>query len=116
MRIALFVILSIFIISLLSVLLVDTITGNTSITEHCGSGRTYAFYRTPEEKDAVEYMWRRAGFIPVSYEEAPESFQQSGTDGFLCLRRMNREELAQEHMLERRSVVTIGSSFRMNKT
>ena len=116
MRIALLTILLISLISLISVVIVDEITGNASITQQCGSGRTYAFYRTPEEKDAVEYMWRRAGFMPVSYEEAPESFQQSGTDGFLCLRRMSREELAQEHMLERRSVVTIGSSFRMNKS
>lgn len=107
---------AIFLLSLLSTILVDTITGNVPITENCGGQRTYAFYRTLEEKDAVEHMWRKAGFIPESWEEAPESFKSSGRMGFFCLRRMTRQELEQEHMLERTSVVTRGSSKAMNRT
>src|SRR3989344_4498391 len=103
-------------ISLLTVLLADTINGNVSITPNCGGQRTYAFYRTLEEKTAVEHMWRKAGFIPESWEEAPDSFKASGMMGFFCLRRMTRQELEQEHMLERTSVVTRGSSKPMNRT
>jgi hypothetical protein len=111
MRFILFSLLSIFLICFTVVLTVNSITGQVPITPNCGGERTYAFYRTLEEKADVEAMWRQAGFIPTTYEEAPDSFQSSGYTGFMCMRRMTRQELQQDHMRQRDRVITQGSSI-----
>ncbi len=102
---------SIVFISLLTVLVYDSLTGAIPVTPNCGADRTYAFYRTLEEKARAEDMWMHAGFIPTYYEESPESFHASGYLGFMCLRRMTREELGQEHMLQRERVMTEHTSI-----
>ncbi len=96
--------------SIFALLVMSTITGNLVNTPNCQGRHTYAFYRTLAERQGVEQMYKQAGFAVVSDEPAPESFQKSGYRGFLCMRRMNNQELMQETMRERSRVVTIGSS------
>ena len=91
-----------------SVLVVDTMTGRLSNSEGCSGGHVYAFYRTPEEKERVEYMWYKAGFFPVAREQSPASF---GDTNFLCLRRLTDEEKKVSEV-KRESVVNTGSSYR----
>ncbi len=110
MRFLFYSLFFIVIISTLTVILVDSITGNIPITPNCGAQRTYAFYRTLEEKEAAERMWRQAGFIPELFEEQRSNYNNE-VNGYWCLRRMTREELKQEHMLERDRVITQGSSL-----
>ena len=95
----------------MTVITINSITGNVVNTPNCGADRTYAFYRTLEEKQRVEAMWEQAGFVPVSYEVAPESFHASGRIGLMCMRRMTLQELGQEHMWPRDSVITEGGSI-----
>ncbi|MEM3154026.1 MAG: hypothetical protein QW165_00465 [Candidatus Woesearchaeota archaeon] len=111
MRFYFFILFSIFLVSTLAVITADTITGNIPKTPNCGAERTYAFYRTLEEKQRAEAMWEQAGFVPVGYEVAPDSFHPSGRIGFMCLRRKTLQELGQEHMWQRDRVVTEGSSI-----
>lgn len=96
--------------SILTLMMLSSITGNVVNTPNCPAGHTYAFYRTLAEKQAVEQAWMQAGYIPVSFEPAPASFESSGEKGFMCMRRMTYEELQQAHMRERSRVVTKGSS------
>ena len=61
-------------------------------------------------------MYLQAGFIPVAYDYAPESFRESGSNGLLCMRRMTNEEMQKlgdpgPQMMQRQRVVTIGGSF-----
>jgi len=110
MRYIFYSIIFIFLISVLTVITIDTITGNVPITPNCGGARTYAFYRTLEEKEAAEKMWKQAGFIPEAYEEQISNYNGE-TRGYWCMRRMTNQELQQEHMLERERVITQGSSI-----
>jgi hypothetical protein len=103
-----FIFLSIFLIFFISVftfIAINTITGNITNTPNCPGGHTYAFYRTPQERQEVEIMYLKAGFIPVSYEVAPERFHTSGDIYLLCMRRMTNQELEQYHMRERERIV-----------
>lgn len=111
MRFFFFILLSIFLISTLAVITVNSITGNVVNTPNCPGGHTYAFYRTLEEKQRAEAMWEEAGFVPVSYEVAPDSFHSSGRIGFMCIRPKNMQELGQEQFLPHDRVVTEGSSI-----
>ncbi len=105
------ILLSLFLICVLAVITVDSITGNIPVTPNCLGGHTYAFYRTLEEKQRAEAMWDKAGYIPVSYEVAPESFHASGRIGFMCIRPKTMQELGQEQFLPHPRVVTEGSSI-----
>lgn len=96
--------------SILTLTILSSITGNVVNTPNCSSGHTYAFYRTLAEKQAVEQAWMQAGFVPVSFEPAPASFESSGETGFMCMRRMTYQELKQASMRERGRVITVGSS------
>lgn len=111
MRFFFLIIISLFFICILAVITVDTITGNIPVTPNCLGGHTYAFYRTLEEKQRAEAMWEKAGYIPVSYEVAPDSFHPSGRIGFMCIRPMTMQELHQEQFLPHNRVVTEGSSI-----
>lgn len=109
MRFFFYSLLFLILLCILSVLVVDTMTGNVANTDNCTAGNVYAFYRTLEEKDRVEYMWYKAGFVPVSREHAPPSF--GGGTNFLCLRRMTQQEKDASEV-RRESVVTSGGSYR----
>ena len=111
MRFFFLILISIFLISTAAVITVNSITGNIPVTPNCLGGHTYAFYRTLEEKHRAEAMWDQAGFVPVSYEVAPESFHSDGRIGFMCIRPKNMQELGQEQFLPHPRVVTEGSSF-----
>jgi hypothetical protein len=95
---------------MMTVLTVDSITGNAPITPNCGAERTYAFYRTMEEKERAEDRWRQAGFIPEFWEEKVSNYNGE-TNGYFCLRRMTKEELERDHMRERERSVSQGSSI-----
>jgi hypothetical protein len=110
MRYFFFFIFFILVISFSSIVAVNTITGKITNTPNCPGAHTYAFYRTLEEREQVERMWLKSGFIVVANEYVPESFESSGQPRFLCLRRMTRQEMKSLTMLERDSAVTIGSS------
>lgn len=84
MRVYFFILLSIFLISLASVLVVDSFTGALLTTPGCQSGCTPVFYRTPEEKVEVEGMYYKAGFAIMGYGPAPQSFRKSGYYEFAC--------------------------------
>jgi len=111
MRTFFFFIFFILIICSLSLIAVNNLTGNMVNTPNCPAGHTYAFYRTLEERKAVEAMWLKSGFVPTSSEEPPDSFKADGTPRFLCLRRMTTQELNQLTMRSRDSVLTKGSSI-----
>lgn len=105
-----FIFLSLFLllsISVLSVLTLNTVTGNIANHAGCPGGHTYAFYRTLEEKTMVERAWLEAGFMPLQFEDAPDSFDNSGYQGFFCLRRMTNEERRRYSAgIDRPSVIT----------
>ncbi len=111
MRYFFFFIFFILLISLFSIIAVNTITGKITNTPNCAGAHTYAFYRTLEERERVERMWLKAGFIVVANEHVPDSFKSTGEPRFLCLRRMTRQETRSLTMLERESVVTQGNSI-----
>ncbi|RJQ19058.1 hypothetical protein C4580_05770 [Candidatus Woesearchaeota archaeon] len=101
----------ILLICTISLLAANTITGQLTNTPNCPGGHTYAFYRTLEEREKVERMWLKSGFVAVANERVPQSFESSGQPRFLCLRRMTKEELQKYQAGERISVITKGSSI-----
>ena len=103
-------ILFIFLISVVSVVVLDSFTGAMEVTPNCGAERTYAFYRTLEEEKRAEAMWKQAGFVPTAWQEEYNTVDGT-TSGYWCLRRLNNDELGQEHMWERNRVMTEGSSM-----
>lgn len=93
MRVFFFSFFFILLVFFSTALTINSITGNIPNDANCVGGHTYAFYRTPAEQDRVIDMYLQAGFIPVAYDSSPDSFRESGYDGFLCMRRMTNKEL-----------------------
>ncbi|RMD57383.1 hypothetical protein D6825_04150 [Candidatus Woesearchaeota archaeon] len=110
MRLVFFSLFLIILVSFFSVAIVNSTTGAIPVTKGCGAGHTYAFYRTLAEKEAVVEAYKSAGFVPVSYEEAPERFKSSGYEGFVCMRPLTNKELGGATFNKRPRVITRGSS------
>lgn len=79
-----FTLFLIVLICVVSVIVVDSFTGALLTTPGCQSGCTPVFYRSLDEKAAVEEMWTRAGFVITGYGPAPESFASNDYLEFAC--------------------------------
>jgi hypothetical protein len=111
MRVLFLSLISIFFIAVISVVLVNSMTGSIVTTPGCQVGCTPAFYRTLDEKARVEAMWERAGFANMGTGPAPESFKSSGYLEFACMCPRPWQELGQEQFLPHPRVVTEGSTY-----
>ena len=105
-----FILFLIVVICVLSVILVDSLTGAVLTSPGCQSGCTPVFYRTLDEKAAVEKMWYDAGFVIMGYGPSPSSFRRNDYLEFACACPRAMQELGQPNLWSRPRVVTVGSS------
>ncbi len=84
MRFYFLILISIFIISVIAVLTVNSITGNIPVLSECGQGCTLASYDSPEEKARVYNRWINAGFTPAFEATAPGFHNEAETAVCMC--------------------------------
>lgn len=101
-----FFLLFFLILSIVSLIAINSISGLLLTTPGCQSGCTPVFYRTVQEKADVEKMYYDAGFAIMGYGPAPASFTKSGYYEFACACPRPKKELNQVQLLPRESVIT----------
>lgn len=107
MRVIFFSLFSIFFLSFLSIVVLDSFTGAITTTPGCQVGCTPAFYRTLEEKAEVEKMWGFACFANMGEGPSPRSFRKSGYVSFACMCPRPWWECGQEQFLPHPRIVTV---------
>ena len=107
MRVIFFSLFSIFFLSFLSIIMLDSFTGSITTTPGCQVGCTLAFYRTLEEKSEVEKMWGYACFVNMGEGPSPSSFRKSGYVSFACMCPRPWWACGQKQFLPHPSIVTV---------
>jgi len=79
-------------ISVFSIVLVDSITGDVTFPS-CGPNHPFELYHNTQDMQRAVNEWRAAGFVPLSYQTAPRQLQEEGYSGYVCFRRRTVADL-----------------------